>query len=327
MCGEARRSPASQFIHSSIAARRSSAAENRASGTGSGRAGKTGGGRARSGPSPPQPSPRRFEPLRDRDADHPREKGQQFGAEPGMEPPGAGACRCTADRPARRGRTRGAAAPATAPARRRRRTAPDRPAYRPAAARCARRRAARRCCPALSRWMPCRPRRPGGAAAFSTPIVTTSTSSSTARSVVTTCSSCSKLERGEDRERRLVDAALARQIAAARGKQGAVLESDPRQLAAQPLDLEMLEIPNHLPSPNSRTGPRSRLSASGWRSGNRDAGGDRPGHRGRRCSRGGHRRCQSSFALDLRLIARPVDHQRATPPCRGNGAVEWLDNH
>ena len=43
MCGEARRSPASQFIHSPIAARRSSPAENRASGTGSGSAGKTGG--------------------------------------------------------------------------------------------------------------------------------------------------------------------------------------------------------------------------------------------------------------------------------------------
>ena len=47
---------------------------------------------------------------------------------------------------------------------------------------------------------------------------------------------------GEDRQHRLVHPALACQSAAAGGDQGAVFEVEPRQVLAQPLDMEMLEI-------------------------------------------------------------------------------------
>ena len=48
--------------------------------------------------------------------------------------------------------------------------------------------------------------------------------------------------RGEDRQHRLVHPALAREIAAAGRDQGAVLDIEPGQVAAQPLEQEMLEI-------------------------------------------------------------------------------------
>src|SRR6184192_3721149 len=51
---------------------------------------------------------------------------------------------------------------------------------------------------------------------------------------------------GEDRDRRLVHPALACQIAAAGGNQGTVFEVYSRQVAAQPLDVEMLEIDDML---------------------------------------------------------------------------------
>ena len=72
----------------------------------------------------------------------------------------------------------------------------------------------------------------------------------------------------QDRDRRLVRAALAGQIASARGKQRAVLERDPRQLAAQPLDLEMLEILHPLAQPARRTAQQAqRLGMEGQKSG------------------------------------------------------------
>ena len=79
-------------------------------------------------------------------------------------------------------------------------------------------------------------------AALSTPSVTTSTSSSTARSVVTICNKVLEARRREDRQRRLVHPALARQIAAAGRDQGPVLVVQPDEIAALPLEQEMLEI-------------------------------------------------------------------------------------
>src|SRR5204863_930359 len=111
--------------------------------------------------------------------------------------------------------------------------------------------------------------------------------------------------------------ALACQIAATRGNQRTMLLVDPRELAAQPLDHEMLEIEDPFADLARRRAQQAqRLGMTIEKIGVLFQIGD--DFAAAELLRRGWR-CQSSFALDLRLIARPVDHQRATSPCRESG--------
>ena len=97
-----------------------------------------------------------------------------------------------------------------------------------------------------------------------------------------------------------------------------MLEIDARQLTAQPLDHEMLEIDNLLADLARRCAQEpQRLGMTVEEIGmlfqisDNVAAADLLRRRnGRQCG---------SVALDLRLVARHVDHSGATSPCRGAG--------
>ena len=167
-----------------------------------------------------------------------------------------------------------------------------------------------------SRWMPCSGRRGVRDAELSTPSVTMSTSSSTAKIGGHDLQQVLEARGAQHRQHRLVHPALAREIAAARRDQALVLVLQPSQIVAQPLEHEMLKIEHPvavLPGRGAQQPQRVGMAVEKIgmlaQVGDDLAGADLARPRGR----AGRRRGPASAGL---ADGRP----RLFPPRRGDGA-------